>query len=526
MKIAEIINMNIETKIGESIQRNLMDIKLFFIAFAMNIVIFGQKIFFYSIAVDDYMRFYIHDRGFELAALSGRWAQDLLNNYVFIDKLHVLPYFHGIIGVFTFTLAGYLTAKYWNRTNKLEILIITLLISASPMFAHNLHYNTNITAWFTMALGVIGFLMFYRSGIIVKLIGLAFIAIAIGNYQTIVQVIAAMIIFKSILDLMYVDSMEGIKDIFFNGLKSLLFIMLAYAISVGINEIIVHHYNLTGVAKYKSIENIGGISGYIDRVIMMYKPYIYLSYFAHLLPMYKIMGVLSILGIVFTILKNKINLNVKIVSFIFITLLFSVIPMVINLPIIEVEPKDLPLRAHFTVGWVIAGVFLIQMISFKGIIKTFSTVVALSIIVVSVYYINIHFDVISRQTSADISRANQIVNRIRIDKNYLTEPMKFKIVGKKRFPVKGWKGSPQIFYLNRATYNIFKYFTDFKYTKMQDDEYNDMKKYLIKRGDIISSYPGKNSIIVYKNKVILFLNSNEIDKINEEIILSIPLQDK
>ena len=196
-------------------------------------------------------------------------------------------------------------------------------------------------------------------------------------------------------------------------------------------------------------------------------------------------------------------------------LLFLSIPIIINLPLIT--GNGIPTRAHYTIGWVLAGLFTIQMFSFKGIFKTLSTLLAISIIVVSAYYINIFFDAASRQTSSDISRANQIVNRIRTDKNYFTEPMKFKIVGEKAFPVIGWKSDQQPLNKNSAKYGVFKNFTDFKYTKMEDDEYNELKKYLIKKEETINSYPGKNSIIVYKNKAILFLNSNAI---NAEIKLS------
>ncbi len=58
-------------------------------------------------------------------------------------------------------------------------------------------------------------------------------------------------------------------------MKSLLFIVLAYTVSLGINEFIVHYYNLTDVIKYTPRENIIGVSSYLNRIIMMYKPYIY-----------------------------------------------------------------------------------------------------------------------------------------------------------------------------------------------------------------------------------------------------------
>ena len=532
MNKKELWDINLENNISIFIEKNLTDIKLFFIVFAVNIVIFGQKIFFLSLATDDYRAHnYVYNKDMYLARMSGRWAKELFDNYIFVDELQVLPYIHSVIGVLAFTLIGFLTAKYFKRANKLEIVIITLLISASPMFAHNLYFSLNFPVWFTAAFAVIGFLMFSKTNKFIKLSGFVLMIIAIGNYQTIVQVIAAMIIFKAILELMQVASIDGIKDIFLNTVMSILFIALAYLASVGINEYILHYNNLTSGSRYKTAENIMEISVYIDRVISMYRHTVHLHYFnVKLLIMYKILGGLSIFGIIFITLRKKTNLNVKFVSFLLIILLFLSIPIIVNLPLIT--GNWIPPRAHYAIGWILAGLFAIQMSSFHGIFKTLSTLLTVSIIIVSIYYINIFFDAANRQTSSDISRANQIVNRIRMNKNYITEPMQFKIVGRKNFSVIGWKSYQQALNTDWSKYETFKYFTDFKFTAIKDkrnenkdnniigianNEYHEVKKYLIKKGEIINAYPGKNSIIVYKGKAILFLDSNTI---NAEIRLS------
>ena len=58
---------------------------------------------------------------------------------------------------------------------------------------------------------------------------------------------------------------------------------------------------------------------------------------------------------------------------------------------------------------------------------------------------------------------------------------------------------------------------------MKDNEYNEVKEHLIKKGETINAYPGKNSIVVYNNKAVLFFNSS---RINAEITFSTSLENK
>ncbi len=510
MKEIGIINFDIEEKIVGFVKNNLNDLKILFIIFAFNIIIYGQKIFFYSLASDDYTRFYSHSTDMFLTRMSGRWAQDLLNNYVFIDKLHVLPYLHGIIGIFAFTLIGFLTARYLKKSNIFETIIITLLISATPMFANNLFFNTNITAWLTLLLGIIGFLLFYKSNFFIKFLGFFFLVVGISTYQTIIQVIMAMVIFKSILDLLEIENTREINRIFLNFLKAISLVLFAYGVSVLINELIMHFGNLEAANRLKIASNVSGISIYFNRLMHMYYSNININYFSiQLKLLYVVMAGLSIFGVLVAVMYQPIKKGTKIIKLILFVLLFLSIPIVVNLPLIT--GNAIPTRAHYTVGWILAGFFTIQMYSLRGILKTFSIFISISIIIVSTYYINVFFNAGSRQTNSDIARANQIVNRIRTHKNYITEPLKYKIVGKKSFPVIGWNANQHALNREWSKYNIFKNFTDFKFDKMSHEEYDEIIGYLINRGEKVDSYPAKNSIIIYKNKAVLFLNTDEIN---------------
>jgi len=506
-----LFHFDLEDHIGKIINNHLNDIKIFFSILSVNIIIFGQKIFFYSLATDDYSRYYSHEYKMWLTAVSGRWAQDLLNNNIFYGGLHVLPYFHGVIGLFSFTLVGFLTAKYFKQNNTFVITMITLLISATPMFAHNLYFNTNITMWITMLLGVIGFLLAHKPNIFVKILGFILLVIAIGNYQTIVQLLLVMIIFKAIINLLETKYLKEIKPIIFYSFVYIFFIMAAYIASVAVNEFFIHYYHLTTGGRYKIAENVTDLSLYIDRIFKMYHTHVNLYYFrTKFYVLYILMGILSLGGATYSILKTNIKQNVKFIVLLLIVILFISLPIIINLPLLT--GNGIPTRAHFTIGWVLAGLYIIQVISLKGIFKTFSSLTALLIIVISTYYIVLFFDAGNRQTSADITRINQIVTRIRTNKSYISEPLKFKIIGKKSFPVIGWKSEQQALNTNWSKYGAFKNFTDFKFTKMSDQDYNEMINYLAKKNIKTNDYPAKNSIFIYEGKVILVLDSKNINR--------------
>jgi len=231
------------------------------------------------------------------------------------------------------------------------------------------------------------------------------------------------------------------------------------------------------------------------------------------------MTVFGTIGGFIFLIKNTTTKKIKILSILLLIILFLTIPLIINLPLIT--GNRVPARAHYAIGWILAGLFIIQMISFKGVFKTMSSILAISIIIVSTYYINVFFDAASRQTSSDIIRINQIANRILTDKNYISEPLKFRIIGRKSFPVGGWHFGNQALNSGWSKYSSFKKFTDLKYTKMNNKEYNEVADYLIQKGETINTYPGKNSIVVYENKAILFLNlDKEPNKINTAINIS------
>jgi hypothetical protein len=505
----KILNFDIQKIIEDSIARNLEKMKLFFILFFINIFIYGQKIFFYSLATDDYNRFY--NGGGEQASWLGRWMAGIFNQTIFAGPLHILPYFNGFIGIFCFTLAGFLTAKILKRKNALEVSAITLLISATPMMAENLHFNTNTSIWVSILLGILGLFLVQKPSKVSKLFGLSFVVIAIGCYQTMVQVAIAINMITLIIDISESKNKKDLKDFYLNFIFSIGFIFLAFGLSILINHLYVQYLNMEISDRFGNAMQGSDISVYWQRIPLMFHNNYGLKFFRReLIALYTTMGLFALGSSIFLVLKGSQVKRTKIISVVFLFLIFLCIPFVINLP--NITGNSIPLRAHYTIGWFLAGFLAVQMLSFKNIFKTTSFAVTLTIIILSSCYINIFFDGASRQTTSDFFRANQIVNQIRTHENYTVEPIKFRIIGTtSKFFVVGWDSAQQAFNADWSKDKIFKNFTDFNFVDMSNQEFNEIEDVLIKNGQPIDSYPAKNSIFVEGDKVVLFLDSTDIN---------------
>ncbi|RUM75153.1 MAG: hypothetical protein DSZ12_04225, partial [Sulfurovum sp.] len=456
----KLFEYDIEKQVTKMVEKNSQNIQLFLIIFMVNLLIFGQKLFFYTVISDDYMRFYGDHNTKLLVTNSARWAQALLNKYLFIGNLQILPYLHGIVGIFSITLMGYLTAKYFERKKKYEIVIATLLISATPMFAHNLLFSTNITTWLSLLLGLIGFFMIEKGGKVNGIIGFVLMVFSIGNYQTFIQIIIVMIFIKAILKLFRAETKQDIKKIIIHAIFLLLLLVFAYILSFLINDIFLYYHHWHKEHRLAIAIHNSNLTTLFENIVNTYSTFINFNYFKKQLDvLYGLSAILALLGSLFFILNRSIVKSSKIIIFVLILFLFFVTPLVVNLP--QILGVNIPIRAHIAVGWGISGFFALQMQTLKNFFKMFAYLLALSILVVSIYYISVLYDVANRQTQADIIRANMVVERIRTSNNYVDEPIGFYILGQKQNSVIGWKNLmfQQPFNSKWAKYKIFRYFT-------------------------------------------------------------------
>ncbi len=485
--------------------------------FVIVLLIYGQKLFFYALPSDDYMRFYGDDNTNMLITNSARWAQALLNKYIFTGPMQILPYLHGLIGILSFVLMGYLTAYYFERKTRIDIAFVTLIVAVSPMFAHNLYFSTNITTWLALLLGVIGIVLVSNASFIGKLTGALLFLFSMGNYQTILQIAAVMVMMKTVLDSMHAASQKEIFQALRYAVFMMLFVALVYLLSMQINHWFLEYLHLNETHRLASADEGLNLTLLWNNILHIYQKFgtlhfLPFNYFqTTLVVLYAIMALFSILGLYSTLVtRQEISVALRVSKFILYTLFFILFPLVLYLP--EVLGVDIPLRAHFAFDWCIAGFFVLQRETFKNIFSIIPLLLGLVILIVSTYYIAIFFDAGYRQTQADIRRANTIVERIRQNKNYKKEPIKFYIHGQKKFNVTGWNMQwQQPFNSYWAKYKIFNYFTDLKFQRASGEDREKVIEYLVKRNKLIHAYPEKDSVVVFDNVVILYLTVNDIN---------------
>ena len=305
----KIIKYDIESQLLNIIQKYRQDVQLFLVSFAINFIIFGQKLFFYTIVSDDYMRFYGDHNTKLLITNSARWAQALLNDYIFIGNLQILPYLHGIIGIFAITLMGYLSAKYFERVTKIQIVFATLLVSDTPMFAHNLLFNTNITTWLSLLLGFLGFLMVHKGGKVKLTLGFIMIVFAIGNYQTFIQIIILLILIKAIIKLFYAQTPYDTKTIVVRIFLHIVLLLLAYIVSFYINEIFLHYHHWHTEHRLELAESNFSFSLLLEHLLGCYSTFVNFNYFKTQLDvLYLISMTIAVAGSLFFILSSSLML--------------------------------------------------------------------------------------------------------------------------------------------------------------------------------------------------------------------------
>ena len=356
--------------------------------------------------------------------------------------------------------------------------------------------------------GVIGLYLAYLPGKWYKTVGFLFLVIAIGTYQTIFQVTIVMVLIRTIIDISEHENQSSLTKHLLNASYFVLFIAAAFIVSSLINNLYLEYLNIVTGDRMVTAYNIQDISTYIKRFSNLSSG---LQYFNKT---YKILiPLMSLFGFIgaFILLKKRTKSNV--VSILLVLLLIVSILIIVQLP--ALAGVSMHARAHYTISWVLAGFLVFQILTFTGIFKTISNILVIFLIVTNIYYINIFFYASSRQTNLDLTRVNQIVNRIRLDENYIKEPMQFKIIGINSFSVIGWYRNSEDPYKQTAlaslwpNYEIFKEFTDFNFKRMTDKEYNKVIDHIKINNITINAYPGKNSIIVYKNQVVLFLGTDK-----------------
>lgn len=512
--LQSLIRIDIEEALGRLLDRIQPHLRTLGVAYLINLLIFGQRLFGGGLAADDISRFYFS--GGEQASWLGRWLGGLLSQYVFSGPLHILPYLNGLIGIFFITLAGYLTAHHFSVTKRFPAVIITLLCSATPFMIHNLYFNTNTTVFIGTAMGIGGLYLGYHKRWILKVLGLLLIVLSIGIYQTIIQVSCVIILFRAVLVLK--ESPDGRSDfqVLVKAVYMVGYLLLAFVLSNIANSVVTSFSDMAPTGRYADSFGVVTIMTYVDRLIACYTIHTQLNFFSGPYSLGVKLFALFGMGSLFLVLelykpKNFLSLR----ALFFVGFVVS-LPIIINLP--QLLGQKIPTRAHFTIGWMMASFFMLSYI-YRTWTKNIGLILGSYLLVFGVLYINVFLYAAKRQTDMDIIRANQMVSAIRMHPDYPgeEEPLKFKVLGVDYLTVIGWELHRQAaFATDWSNTAIFNSFTDLNYEELTEGEVARTKSQLIESNRKIVAYPDPSSIVILDDVVVVFVNPEALYQSEEE----------
>ena len=479
------------------LQSNRKAVVTFIFSYFFVVIVYGSKLFFTSYATDDYNRFFFFPGWWDQASWNGRWAASLLHRLFFSGAGHILPYFNTLLSLFSIVLSAWFTIKIWEvKRRELQFAVICL-ISISPYFAGLLYFNTSVSVYPGILLSVFAVYISLKNVKLI-LISLLLSSFAIGVYQTALQIQLIIIIIWFLINL-------GIN---FNRKTLIIFltltamILLSYLIYRLTNEAIVVSQNQSYSGRYEVAKNQNA-AGMLKNALTILRTrfIIYLDYFTNSF---------TILQYLIVIIAGFIILTRGVVPFILFILLLIPLRLVLNLPQILLGYPG-PTRAFLHVGWAIAGFYTLIYKANNYLLRFFSNILCVLIVLLSSIYISRFYDAANRQTQNDIIRINQIVNRIRLSPDYESEDtaIPFMIVGTKSYAVTGWSFNQQALNTDWSKYDAFRHFTDFNFRLANEEEQLTILQRLNGAHDL-AEYPSKGSIRFIDGAVILILDETKV----------------
>lgn len=495
----------------ECYDKNREDIRFFFVLALFLTFAYSAKIFSVSYTTDDYARFYATMPWYWESTFTGRWFSSILRHALFQKGLHVLPMLNAFIGVACLSATGTITTKAWGVTNRFERFFAATLIAVSIYWAKSLYFNisTAIIPIGTLLTSV-GIYLLIKS-LKKAPVGLLLIVCGFGTYQTTVQ-LAILIVLTWFIKFIFQEKSNS-KQLVVKLFTLLGIIVFAYGLSDGINSLIVNLNDLTLWSRYAAKEfTLAHVAS-----IFIHMGKLPSSGFHGNLPTaleFFLAGLAASAG---GLAAWKLSSSPK-RGALFVLLMLALCAYFFTSRLVFELPRAFgiypPSRAYTSAGCMLAGFFLLAVRSRKGLIPLLGYVSAAIYILLSILSISMYYDGAQRQTASDIMRANQIVNRIRMDERFnFNEKNRpgFLIVGGKSFPVEGYKASQHPLAATPANYNLFLYFTDFRFKQVSAEEENILLRKLAATAGI-ASYPYKGSIQFIDNAIILIMDSSAVDK--------------
>ncbi len=503
-----LLDFDFEEALKRFLSRYSTHIQTLGIAFVINLFVYGQRLFGGGLAADDIARFY--QSGGEQASWLGRWFGGIMSQAIFSGPLHILPYFNGLIGIFFITLAGYLTALLFFTEKRFPAIVVTLLCSATPFMIHNMFFSTNTVVFIGIALGVGGLLLAYEKSILLKALGLIMLVLSIGSYQTIIQIGCVVILFRAAIELGKATDKLSVRHVMVQGFGMAVFLGVAFFLSNLVNLAVSTLAGEATSGRYAESMEVTSIMVYVDRFIGCYSIHTQLNFFSAPYSMgvklFAVFGI-GLLSLYLELYKPRKLFSLR--GLFFVGFVVS-LPVIINLP--RLLGPEIPTRAHFTIGWIMAAFFMLSY-GYRVWAKNIGLTLSLYLLLFGVLYINSFLYAATRQTDMDIIRANQIVSAIRMHPDYPGEitPMKFRVVGVGSLTVVGWGLHRQsAFATDWSNTRIFEHFTDLNFEGLSEAELSDIKNSVIESGRRILPYPDPSSIFIHENKVVVVIDPDEL----------------
>ena len=526
--ISKIFNYDLINYYTNYYKNNKLQINTYFLSFLFIIIAFGSKLSFQSYPADDYARMISTEKWFEQAD-KGRWFTSILNHFIFNQNLFISPYFNTLISLFFISFSGFVISKICVIKNQFKVFFIILIITISPFWADNLFYNSNVTVSIGVFLSTIGVYFFIKKKRI--LISLCFLILSYGVYQTTFQYSILIVGSWYLLKILNVENLNNLKNLGIDLLLIFLFIIISYLTSFFINELIIKNNSIINIfSPYNTVTRKLNLLIVINKFFYLFsspKAFIkhltlYNTSFGITTFMIFITGLFAFL---YDSIKSKKMMRYKII--IFIILLFF-LAIILQLP--RILTVLMPIRASFHFSILLILFLILATQSRIKLIKSLGVILSITYLTLSFQYISSFYDISTRQTQADILRANMIVNRIRMDENFeklKTNMPNFIILGEKYFAVPSkyskqydsstidWKNHnpPPLYYEEQAfnrswsKYKIFENFTDFRFKQLNNDEIKNIIHSLPDKKNI-NAYPEAGSILFLENTIILILDKN------------------
>lgn len=486
--------------------------RLFFIFF----VVYGGAIFFTHYAGDDIARYYYNRPYYYEVDFLGRWLTGILNHFVFNRYAHVLHYLNSILFVLSITLSTLFSAYALKIEKSSHRLIFCIVVGINVSFAEQLFFNTNITNWFALFFAVFAVYLLSKS---LKFFILSTILLicSLGIYQTNFQVAIILIIMIFMKDFFKITNARDYRLNIYKYIIILLILIASYYLNDVINKIIMHINHLEPAKRYALFENITIKDIFHNVYNIIFKASVGIVTFYT-----DIFAIFMYIYIVHYGVKSKRANNTSVVfiiiNIIFLTISFIVLKLAVFLPS-TVGINDYGLRGLYAMFWSLGAFAYFSLYYFKY--KLGKYIVTLFIIIYllpSIFDINISTDRMNTMTNSEIITANNIVTRIRMNKDYqaIKSKPKFLIIGSVCLLVKGSCSQSALTWKPWAPF-IFINFTNFKFTYVTDDM--EKKKILVRLAMMNNNFifnKGKN-IVVVDDTVVLVLDPKIIYRVRKSL---------